>query len=157
MQPSRTCLVLFHQPSPWKLASSSSSFPPSFSFLRLQKGNQRERERQRHREKEEEREKESGTVTQTELSEALRGNKQSNLLCFSTFFPVRCSLPPPLLSSWQNHLNCECVCSWTRVARFTQTTYMQILDHMPTHWGQLAWDKGCPPHRNYKNGYLSDV
>lgn len=36
------------------------------------------------------------------------------------------------------------------MARFTQTTYMQILDHMPTHWGQLAWDKGCPPHRNYK-------
>lgn len=69
VQPSRTCPILFHQPSPWKLASSSPSplfsLSPIFSLLRLERGNQRESGREKEREREED------TVTHTELSEAL--------------------------------------------------------------------------------------
>lgn len=87
VQPSRTCLVLFHQPSLWKLASSSASFPAlTSSQCFAWKEAIREGERGRDRER--------GAVAHTELSEALWGNKQCNLLCFSTSFPRSCSLPP---------------------------------------------------------------
>lgn len=90
VQPSRTCLVLFHQASLWKLASSSPSFPSlpsplSFAWKEAIREGKRGRDRER------------GTVAHTELSEALWGNKQCNLLCFSTSFPRSCSLPPLLL------------------------------------------------------------
>lgn len=64
VQPSRTCLVLFHQPSLWKLASSSPSFPSLPSPLSFAwKEAIREGERGRDRER--------GAVAHTELSEAL--------------------------------------------------------------------------------------
>lgn len=116
VQPSRTCLVLFHQPSLWKLASSSASFPAlTSSQCFAWKEAIREGERGRDRER--------GAVAHTELSEALWGNKQCNLLCFSTSFPRSCSLPPlPLLGSLVDKTlyilrACICMCMLLRWVR----------------------------------------
>lgn len=63
VQPSRTCLVLFHQPSPWKLASFSSSLFPSIlsslSFAWNEVIRESERGRDRERESEGERKRHS--------------------------------------------------------------------------------------------------
>lgn len=94
-------LVLFHQASPWKLASPSLPSSLSFAWKEVIRESERGRDRERER----------GTVTRTELSEALCGNKQSNLLCFpfplpSLFF---CFLVDKTLYI-QNV--CVCVCMW---------------------------------------------
>lgn len=117
VQPSRTCLVLFHQPSLWKLASSSPPFPSLTSSLPFAcKEAIREGERGRDRER--------GAVTLTELSEALWGNKQHNLLCFSTSFP--CLAHSLLFSSVffrrQNDLYSECMLLCVHVVGLRQAT-----------------------------------
>lgn len=67
VQPSRTCLVLFHQPSLWKLASSSSLFPPLSHLL---SSPLRKRQSEQAREVRTEGKRERGTVNYTELSKA---------------------------------------------------------------------------------------
>lgn len=131
VQPSRTCLVLFHQPSLWKLASSSPPFPSLTSSLSFAcKEAIREGERGRDRER--------GAVTLTELSEALWGNKQHNLLCFSTSFPCSCSLPPLLLFLGDKTIDilsaCFCVymlLGWDRPLSHSFWTTHQLIRDSP--------------------------
>lgn len=132
VQPSRTCLVLFHQSSLWKLASSFPPFPFLTSSLPFAcKEAIREGERGRDRER--------GAVTLTELSEALWGNKQHNLLCFSTSFPCSCALPPLLLCFLGDKTiyiqsACFCVCmllGWDRPLSHSFWTTHQLIRDSP--------------------------
>lgn len=118
VQPSRTCLVLFHQPSPWKLASSSlaPSFPLSLSSSLSFAWNEviRESERGRDRARGCEREEEAQSPT---LSCQRRSEETSSPICSAFQLPFR-SLAHSLLLCFLVDKTlyilgaCVCVCMW---------------------------------------------
>lgn len=72
------------------------------------------------------------TVALSELSEALRGNKQSNLLCFSTFSLFPRPLPPPVFQLTRAFIFWMHVFVCVHVLVLRQATHMQLLDHTPS-------------------------